>query len=293
MQHKVHVIGANSGWGAQVHACEDAPEKIFLRKVLTTLRDEGVQIAEIDMLYSELHAKEHHPPLRDLLPLIHSMNLRLAKVVAQALGNQYFPLILGGDHAIAVGTWNGVHQKVPSLGLLWVDAHMDSHTPATTPSGAWHGMPLAALLGHGPPEMAALLQAKPVFRPEQVALIGVRSFEEGEAELLRKLQVKIYYMQEVRERGLDAIFAEAKEYILKSAKHFGVSWDLDVFDPTEAPGVGSLEAGGLFWPEVLSALPHLRDARLQAFELVEYNPERDRETKTLKLAYRLLREVLR
>src|SRR5207248_1568284 len=124
----------------------------------------------------------------------------------------------------------------------------------TTPSGAWHGMPLAGLLGHGESKMAQLFQKDPVLFPEHLCLIGVRSFESGEVELLRSLNVRIFFIDEVKEKGMESVMKEALVHVKRGAKHFGVSVDLDVIDPKEAPGVGSPEENGLSVEELLKGL---------------------------------------
>ncbi len=262
----VRYLGACMGLGAQIRACERGPEVLF---------------PNIDLLYPRGEGT--------VLSRIHAFNLCLADEVAKILKRGEFPIVLGGDHSIAVGTWNGVrHTLAQPLGLVWIDAHMDGHTCETTPSGAFHGMPLAGLLGYGESEMAALLGPIPVLFPQNVILIGTRSFEEGEAALFEKLKIKIYFMEEVARRGIKAIFQEALERIQTPC--LGLSLDLDAVDPSDAPGVGSPKPNGLCAKELLSALSCFQD-RLTAFELVEYNPERDVQHKTRDLAYEILNRV--
>jgi arginase len=175
------------------------------------------------------------------------------------------------------------------IGLIWIDAHMDSHTFATTPSGQIHGMPLACLLGHGEATLTGIDGAEAKLRPEHVCLIGVRSFEVGEAALLHRLGVRVYDMEEIRRRGLSAVFDEALAIVRQGTAGFGVSVDLDALDPAEEPGVGTPVPGGLRRAELADALSHLRgDRGFVAMEIVEYNPRRDRGHATADAAGSLL-----
>ena len=242
------------------------------------------------MLYPKQMARDGELPMKEVFPLILDLNRRLARSVSQAVKKGLFPVVLGGDHTNAIGTWNGVQGP---LALLWIDAHMDAHTLETSPSGAYHGMPLAALLGYGEREMTHLVSSHPVLKPENLAVIGVRSYETGEVELLKRLNVRVYFMDEVKKRGLKEILPEAMQHVMRGAAHFGVSLDLDVFDPQEAPGVGSPEEGGILPSELLPLLPLFgKEKRFAAFELVEFNPDRDLNHKTRDLSYKVLSQVL-
>lgn len=221
-------------------------------------------------------------PRRDgPLDTVAALGVRLAREVERVLRAGKFPLVVGGDHSCAIGTWNGVRRALAArgpLGLVWIDAHMDSHTFATTPSGQIHGMPLAALLGEGD---AALTGPAPTLYPQHVCLIGVRSFEAGEAALLHRLGVRVFAMAEVRRRGLAAVFDEALAIVRHGTAGFGVSIDLDALDPAEAPGTGLPVPGGLGRVELATALTRLRDdPAFVALEIVEYDPHRDRDHRT-------------
>ena len=179
------------------------------------------------------------------------------------------------------------------MGLIWIDAHMDSHTFETTPSGAPHGMPLAGLLGHGDPSLAKLKGKDPVLLPDNVCLVGPRSFEEGEAKLLKKLGVMIYFAEEVQKRGIGEVLKEAVQYVSRHTKVFGVSLDLDVICPEEAPGVGSPEKGGVHACDLKIALSSVKDhPHFKVFELVEYNPKRNHHKQTATLCFEILSKVL-
>lgn len=293
------LVGAATGWGAKIRACEEGPDILQQSGLLEKLRAQKIPIDSWKILYPEKRAKEENISLAHSLPLVHHLNLSLAREVQNILSSNAFPIVLGGDHAIAVGTWNGVYQHSKKqdllpLGLIWIDAHMDAHTPQTSPSGAWHGMPLAGLLGYGDFRMAALIDKKPVLLPENVCLIGTRSFEEGEAALLKRLNVRIFFMEEVEEKGMQTVMREALAHVKRGTKCFGVSLDLDVMPPEEAPGVGSPAPGGIPFEELLKGLKVLQhEDELVAFELVEYNPRRNHHERTAHLCYEILSTVMK
>ncbi len=212
----------------------------------------------------------------------------LARRVELTMISGALPLVVGGDHAIAAGTWRGVGSALGSPpGLIWLDAHLDAHTPASTPSGNPHGMPLAALLGRGAPELAGV--PGPVLDPAHVCVLGARSFEPSEPLLLRELGVRVFTMDEIGQRGIGLVFAEALAIAGAGGRAFGLSIDVDVLNPDEAPGVETPVRGGLAAAELLPLLEGLgRLAECRAIELVEYDPGRDRDGRTAAIVMALL-----
>jgi arginase len=196
-------------------------------------------------------------------------------------------VVIGGDHSCAIGTWSGVADALrPSgpLGLIWIDAHMDMHVPQTTHSGAINGMPVASLLGYGPRELTSIAETGPALRAQSLCLIGARSFEAEEVEFSRRHGVRVIGMEEVHQRGIEAVWAEARTIATNGTAAFGVSLDLDVFDPADAPAVGTPEPGGLSASAFLQVWGKLiRDPKRIGLEIVEYNPLRDRGGRTLRL----------
>jgi len=293
--NRVAFIGFASGWGAQIRETEKGPDSFFSSGVLSSL---PFSWCWKETLYPKKSVQEQClPPGPLTLPYIEDLCRRTAESVAQVIQNKEFPVVIGGDQSVSAGTWAGVAHAFKAkekFGLIWFDAHMDAHTLETTPSQAYHGMPLAALLGHGDPELVNILENGPVLSPEHICLIGVRSYEEGEAALLKQLGVRIYYMTEVEERGFNTVFQEALVHVKKGTQGFGLSIDLDSFDPQDAPGVGSPEPGGLRVSEVLPFLSGLhQDPSFKALEIVEYNPDRDLHHKTLFLMRDLLLNLLK
>lgn len=279
-------IAAELGWGAQLHETAWGPN-VLAHDISLTYST----IVQSNPLYLPQVTLDY--PHR--LQAIAEFCADLANAARKSIEAKHFPIVIGGDHSMAIGTWSGVTSALKAeqhFGLIWIDAHMDSHTVDTTPSMAIHGMPLAILLGHGEKTLVELGGRFPKLSPQHVVLIGVRSFESGEAELLKKLNVKIYYMKDVKVRGFANIIKEAIETVSKNTVGFGISLDLDAFDPQIAPGVGSPEKEGILdLSDIRNAFRYSRQARgLSAFEIAEYNPSRDTEKKTVKLVKCILDE---
>jgi arginase len=196
-------------------------------------------------------------------------------------------LVIGGDHSCAIGTWAGVATTMEHsgpFGLIWIDAHMDMHVPETSHSGAINGMPVAVLLGHGAPELTGLTNSRDVIDARHICLLGARSFESEEIAFAKRLGVRVIDMTEISKRGLEDAFAEARAIAVDNTAEFGISLDLDAFDPAEAPGVGTPAPGGIHPSEfvdewaVLTRHPHCR-----GIEIVEYNPLHDKADRTARL----------
>ena len=276
----IAIIGAACGYGAQIHDCQDGPDVLKSFGFLDRLNEVGVKYCWDDIL--------HMPKSSQQSPLSSVANFceDLARNVARVIARGDFPVVLGGDHSCAIGTWSGVRSTISKqgrLGLIWIDAHMDSHTYATTPSRAIHGMPLACLLGHGDDQLTHIASTQPKLIPENVCLIGTRSFEEGEAKLLQQLGVHVFSMEEIMLRGMETVWNEALAIVQNQTAGFGLSIDLDVFEPSEEPGVGSPEPGGILKNILLGMLRTLKtNTNFMAMEIVEYNPYLDTKFVTAK-----------
>lgn len=264
------VLGYACGLGARHRGCADGPE--WLRRegpawvnwgeTVRASADEG---RSVESRVSECCAA-------------------LAVRVSDALKADRFPVVVAGDHTCGAGTWSGVTTTLGAcgrFGLIWIDAHMDAHTYETTETGNLHGMVLACLLGYGPVGMAGIGADRPHLDPRHVSLVGVRSFESGEAALLKRLGVRVYLMEEVHARGITTVLDEALARANDGTAGFGVSLDMDSFDPEESPGVGTPEPDGLHAPIVLDWVARVaKHPALRGFELVEFNPHRDRDGAT-------------
>ncbi len=287
---RIRVIGVASGYGAGIPDCQDGSEVLRALHVLDDLAGAGSGLAWDEALHLA-------PPVpADPVEAVRQIASALAGRVAELRAVGDFPLVIGGDHSCAIGTWSGMRRSIDAgqrLGLVWVDAHMDSHTLESSPSHNIHGMPLACLLGHGDPRLTGIAPAGAKLLPADVCLIGVRSFEAAEAALLRELGVRVYFMDEVRQRGLPAVFAEALRRVAQDTFGYGISIDLDALDPAEGPGVGTPVGGGLARAELAAALALADgDERLLALEIVEYNPYRDEGFVTASAIHDLCRSLI-
>jgi arginase len=207
------------------------------------------------------------------------------------------PLVLGGDHSVAIGTVAGIarsfHQRNEKIGLIWVDAHADMNTPETSPSGNVHGMPLACCIGQGPPELTHLFDFAPKVDPRNVAIIGLRDVDRTEVPQVREAGVTAYTMRDIDERGLRTVMLEAIEHASDGTAGFHVSFDMDSVDPREAPGVGTPVRGGLTYREAHLAMEVLCDCRnLTGMEVVEVNPVLDIANQTAILGVELVLSAL-
>jgi arginase len=280
------LIGAATGIGCALTATSEAPAYLKDRGLLGRLGAQGVKA-----IWSEIIATKDDSD-DDVVGAISRAARLLAYEVCDAVRTNTSFAVLGGDHSCAVGTWSGAANALRgdgSLGLIWVDAHMDSHRVETSPSGRFHGMPLACLLGHGEKALTTIAHAPPALRPEHVAVVGVRSYEPEEAELLRRLGVRVFFMGEVEKRGLATVMEEAGRIALNGTAGAGISIDLDALDPLDASAVGSPEPGGLVAADLCAALSRFAvDRRVVGCEIVEFNPTLAGAVKTAKIIEDLL-----
>jgi arginase len=217
----------------------------------------------------------------------------LAAQVQSALEAGAVPIVLGGDHSIAIGTVSGLasfyRQKNQRVGVIWFDAHGDMNTPETSPSGNIHGMPFAVILGNGAPELTGIAGFSPKVHPEDCVLIGARSVDTEEARLMRASGVRIYTMREIDERGMSAVMDEAVILASRHTAGFHVTMDMDFVDPSYAPGVGTPVPGGPTYRESHLAMEKVADSgRMLSFELTEVNPVLDISNRTAELGVELI-----
>ncbi len=226
------------------------------------------------------------------LPEIHDTCELIARRVAGATSRGALPLVLGGDHSVALGTLGGLASVHGAGGVLWVDAHSDINTPATSPSGNVHGMPLAAALGLAGPGFESDVWPLPAVDPKRVALVGTRLLDDGERKLLREAGVRVYSMSEVDRIGIERAVRESLDRIAGGG-FVHVSLDMDVLDPDVAPGVGTPVRGGLTYREAHLAMELVSESGLAgSLEVVEVNPILDRENTTAATAVELVASAL-
>ena len=222
---------------------------------------------------------------------------KLANMVEDAARAEKFPLVLGGDHSVAVGTVSAMSHVYRELGekigVIWVDAHADMNTPESSPSGNVHGMPLACCVGHGPPELAAILDYSPKVDGANVVLVGVRDVDIREREVVRASGVTAFTMRDIDERGLPQVMKEAIAIANRGTAGFHLSFDMDSVDPDEAPGVGTPVRGGMTYREAHLAMETICDcARMLSMEIVEVNPVLDSANRTALLGVELVTSAM-
>jgi arginase len=216
-----------------------------------------------------------------------------AELILKGLEQGVVPLVIGGDHSVAAGTVSGVaefwRRQNQKIGLIWIDAHSDINTPDTSPSGNVHGMPLAAILGLGPPELANILGFSPKVSPENCVLVGVRDIDQTEKENIRRAgMTEVYTMRDIDERGMRTVMEEALRVAGRGTAGYHVSLDMDWIDPEDAPGVGTPVRGGATYREAHLAMEIIADhGRMTSFEIVEVNPVIDEHNRTADLAVEL------
>ena len=241
--------------------------------------------------------KKEGDPRAKYLKEITATCTKHADMVLKTLEAGKFPLVLGGDHSVAAGTMAGVaefyRRQNQKTGLIWIDAHADINTPETSPSGNVHGMPLAAILGLGPPELANILNFSPKVQIENCVLVGVRDIDARERENIRETGIEVYTMRDIDERGMRVVIEEALRVAGRGTAGYHISLDMDWIDPEDAPGVGTPVRGGASYREAHLAMEIIADhGRMISFEIVEVNPVIDEHNRTADLAVELTLSAL-
>ena len=233
------------------------------------------------------------------LPEMEIASSLMAKSVKEILQNGEFPVILGGDHSIAIGTFSGVssyfHERETDIGLIWFDAHADINTHETSGSGNIHGMPLAAILGHGKAELVNVEGFAPKLKPQYCAHVGARDLDSGEQHRIHELGLRenFFTMSDIDRRGMLACVEDAIEIASRAPGGFAVTFDIDMIDPRFAPGSGTLVRGGTTYREAHLALELVAEqGKMVSFEIVEVNPMLDQSNITVELAGELILSAL-
>jgi arginase len=293
MAEKIRIIGVPMDLGASRRGVDMGPSALRVAGLQARLKQLGRQVEDIgnvrvrqpeEQPYGEKNAK--------YLDEISEACRDLADAVRKTLDDDMVPLILGGDHSIAVGTTAGAtaHFKKESkrIGLIWLDAHGDMNTPESSPSGNVHGMPLASIMGYGPQELTELAGVKPMVEPRNVVLVGIRDLDSKERRLVKDSGVHILTMRDIDERGMREVMALALRFAGDDTAGIAVSLDMDFVDPSDAPGVGTPVRGGVTYREAHLALEMIADSRsMVSFEIVEVNPVIDVGNNTAVLGVEL------
>jgi arginase len=290
---QVAIIGAALDLGAGRRGVDMGPSAIRYAGLNDRLDGLGYDVLDWgDVETAVLEATEETDETARYLPEIKAACGRVARLVSLALDQGSLPLVLGGDHSVALGTLGGLARTNGVGGVLWIDAHSDLNTPETSPSGNVHGMPLAAAIGLTDERFESDAWTLPAVEPERVALVGLRSVDARERERIRELGIKAYTMSDIDRIGIERAIRESLTHIAGPG-FVHVSLDMDALDPEVAPGVGTPVRGGLSYREAHLALELVAESGLVgSLEVVEVNPILDRENATAALAVELVASAL-
>ena len=293
----VHLLGVPMDLGSGRRGVDMGPSAIRIAGVADRLTELGHKVVdEGDIVIKNMEElKVGHERARYLTEIARAAAI-LARKIERIMGLGHFPLVLGGDHSIAVGTVSGIaayaQRQDQRVGLLWIDAHGDINTPETSPSGNIHGMPLAALLGFGAGELTGVAGPPPKVHAANVALVGIRSLDAGEKKRLKETGVQVHTMSDIDRHGVHRVMQKALARVTDGTDYVHVSFDLDAVDPTVAPGVGTPVKGGLDYREAHLIMEVLADAGVMtSLEMVEVNPILDQGNASAAFAVELVQSA--
>ncbi|HEV7127130.1 MAG TPA: arginase [Ktedonobacterales bacterium] len=286
----ISLLGVPMDLGADRRGVDMGPSAIRYTGLTAKLRELGHTVVLLESIAvpdaESLHHGDEH--LKFLDPIV-AVSTRLAKRVQRVLEEGSLPVVLGGDHSIALGSVSGSARARGPIGLIWMDAHGDFNTHASTPSGNIHGMILAALTGRGDARLTHVGGPPPHVDPRHLAIVGARSVDDAEKVLLREAGVRVYTMPEIDKRGMASVTEEAIALVTRDTNGMHISFDVDVVEPTEAPGVGTPVQGGITYREAHLAMEMFAaSGKLIALDVVEVNPILDTGNRTAILAAELI-----
>jgi arginase len=298
MSQKVRIIGVPMDLGQSRRGVDMGPSALRGAGLQARIKQLGNQVEDIgnlevkqpeEMQIGEKRAK--------YLQEIAETCKDLATNVETSLGEGFLPLVLGGDHSIAAGVAAGVsaffRKDKKQIGYLWLDAHGDMNTPDSSPSGNVHGMPLAAIMGYGAPELVDLLGFKPKAEPGNIVIVGARDLDAQERKIVKKSGIHVFTMRDIDERGMREVMSDALKYCLDDTAGIAVSLDMDFVDPSDAPGVGTPVRGGVTYREAHLAMEMIADSEaMVSLEIVEINPIIDEHNRTALLGVELVLSAL-
>jgi arginase len=293
----IHVLGVPMDLGSGRRGVDMGPSAIRIAGLADRLRELGHKVVDDGniVIKNMEELKVGNERARYLGEIARASGL-LGRKVERIMERGHFPLVLGGDHSIAVGTVSGIaafcQRQGKKLGLLWIDAHGDINTPETSPSGNIHGMPLAALLGFGARELTEIGGASPKIEARNIALLGIRSLDSGEKSRLKETGVQVHTMADIDRHGADQVTKKALARVTDGTDYVHVSFDLDAVDPTVAPGVGTPVKGGLDYREAHLIMEVIADAGVMtSLEMVEVNPILDQGNASAAFAVELVQSA--
>ncbi len=277
-KQNVSIIGFPMDLGADRRGVDMGPSALRIAGLQTKLESLGYKVDDYGDIKIEIMERQKikNPKLKYLDEIIKTSKL-LADKVVKVLEKGDFPLCIGGDHSMALGTISGIasycKKRNYKLGVIWIDAHSDMNTDETSPSGNIHGMPLASLLGLGCDELVNILEFSPKLDPENCALIGIRSIDEAEKVNIKKLGIPIYTMNDIDKLGIHRIIAKVLKQFREKVDHIHISFDVDSVDPSVAPGVGTPVSGGLSYREAHLLMETIAECGcMSSLEVAELNP---------------------
>jgi arginase len=290
---KIRVIGVPLDLGQSRRGVDMGPSAVRVAGLEARLEALGHVVEDAgNVSVAIAEQKKEGDPHAKYLKEITATCTKHAELIVKTLEAGKVPITLGGDHSIAAGTVAGVaefyRRQNQKIGLIWIDAHTDVNTPDSSPSGNVHGMPLAAIMGLGPPELSNIFDFSPKVSPENCALVGVRDIDAIEKEHVRRAGIHVFTMRDIDERGMRTVMEEALRAAGRGTAGYHVSLDMDWVDPEDAPGVGTPVRGGATYREALLALEIIADHGIMlSFEIVEVNPVIDEHNQTADLAVEL------
>ncbi|WP_123042007.1 arginase [Cohnella candidum] len=286
----ISLIGVPIQLGADRPGVEMGPSAIRSSNLQAKLESLGYRVSDVGDVHVNRNIEACGPGEKlKYIAEIARVNTDLTARVSQEMAKGQLPLVLGGDHSLAIGTIKGVLQHVKKLGVIWFDAHADVNTEETTMSGNIHGMSLAVLLGYGHHSLVSIAGEQTKVDPSKVVIIGARSVDPGERTFLREQGIRVFTMHDIDRYGMKAVMDEALERVTTGTDGVHLSLDLDGMDPSAAPGVGTPVNGGLSYRESHFAMELLHEsANLVSAEVVEVNPALDVNNKTAQTAVELI-----
>ncbi len=293
-QPTLALIGAPTDVGASVLGASMGPDALRIAGIARALRARGLAVIDHGNLPGPGNPQEQPASGFRHLPEVTAWNESVFAAVLADLRAGRMPLLMGGDHCLAIGSISAVAQHCRETGrrlkVLWFDAHADANTPASTPSGNLHGMPVACLLGHGPAGLTALAGTT-ALQPGQISQVGLRSVDDSEKQFIREHGIEVFDMRAIDELGMRAVMEAALRGV-DADTHLHVSFDMDCLDPSIAPGVGTAVRGGPTYREMQLCMEMLADSgALRSADLVELNPALDIRNQTAELAVDLLESL--
>ena len=295
---RVSILGVPLGYGSSMAGVDIGPAALRVARLNQRIAQLGYEVRDLgDMRVARPQGPPDPAEKVKYLPEISAACEDLALEVRNILESGELPLVLGGDHSIAIGSLSGAaafyRERKQTLGLIWFDAHADMNTPETTPSGNIHGMPLSAVLGFGAPELTHVAGFAPKLDPRFCAHLGARDIDQGERELIRRLGLRFFTMREIDERGISSCMDEAISIASRAPAGYAVTFDVDALDPGDAPGSGTLVRGGLTYRESHLAMEKIAEAGgMRSLEIVEINTSLDVNNRTAEVGVELILSAL-